>query len=156
MQTSVNLQPPFSYSIYPIILICLCIILFTIYLLIKRNKQKKRVEDKIKVEEIKNVDINEIKRKYLEELDVIESQLNTNMIHIRIAYQDISRVIRHFVYEVTNIHVQNYSLKEIKDLDMPMLYELMQEYYVPEFSKYSYGNVKDSLQKTRKVIEKWS
>ena len=131
-------------------------ILFTIYLLIKRNKQKKRVEDKIKVEEIKNVDINEIKRKYLEELDVIESQLNTNMIHIRIAYQDISRVIRHFVYEVTNIHVQNYSLKEIKDLDMPMLYELMQEYYVPEFSKYSYGNVKDSLQKTRKVIEKWS
>lgn len=156
MQTSVNLQPPFSYSIYPIILICLCIILFTIYLLIKRNKQKKRVEDKIKVEEIKNVDINEIKRKYLEELDVIESQLNTNMIHIRIAYQDISRVIRHFVYEVTNIHVQNYSLKEIKDLDMPMLYELMQEYYVPEFSKYSYGNVKDSLQKTRKVIEKWN
>lgn len=156
MQTSVNLQPPFSYSIYPIILICLCMILFTIYLLIKRNKQKKRVEDKIKVEEIKNVDINEIKRKYLEELDVIESQLNTNMIHIRIAYQDISRVIRHFVYEVTNIHVQNYSLKEIKDLDMPMLYELMQEYYVPEFSKYSYGNVKDSLQKTRKVIEKWS
>lgn len=131
-------------------------ILFTIYLLIKRNKQKKRVEDKIKVEEIKNVDINEIKRKYLEELDVIESQLNTNMIHIRIAYQDISRVIRHFVYEVTNIHVQNYSLKEIKDLDMPMLYELMQEYYVPEFSKYSYGNVKDSLQKTRKVIEKWN
>lgn len=156
MQTSVNLQPPFSYSIYPIILICLCMILFTIYLLIKRNKQKKRVEDKIKVEEIKNVDINEIKRKYLEELDVIESQLNTNMIHIRIAYQDISRVIRHFVYEVTNIHVQNYSLKEIKDLDMPMLYELMQEYYVPEFSKYSYGNVKDSLQKTRKVIEKWN
>lgn len=131
-------------------------ILFTIYLLIKRNKQKKRVEDKIKVEEIKNVDINEIKRKYLEELDVIESQLNTNMIHIRIAYQDISRVIRHFVYEVTNIHVQNYSLKEIKDLDMPILYELMQEYYVPEFSKYSYGNVKDSLQKTRKVIEKWN
>ena len=131
-------------------------ILFTIYLLIKRNKQKKRVEDKIKVEEIKNVDINEIKRKYLEVLDVIESQLNTNMIHIRIAYQDISRVIRHFVYEVTNIHVQNYSLKEIKDLDMPMLYELMQEYYVPEFSKYSYGNVKDSLQKTRKVIEKWN
>ena len=131
-------------------------ILFTIYLLIKRNKQKKRVEDKIKVEEIKNVDINEIKRKYLEELDVIESQLNTNMIHIRIAYQDISRVIRHFVYEVTNIHVQNYSLKEIKDLDMPMLYELMQEYYVQEFSKYSYGNVKDSLQKTRKVIEKWN
>ena len=156
MQTSVNLQPPFSYSIYPIILICLCMILFTIYLLIKRNKQKKRVEDKIKVEEIKNVDINEIKRKYLEVLDVIESQLNTNMIHIRIAYQDISRVIRHFVYEVTNIHVQNYSLKEIKDLDMPMLYELMQEYYVPEFSKYSYGNVKDSLQKTRKVIEKWN
>ena len=156
MQTSVNLQPPFSYSIYPIILICLCMILFTIYLLIKRNKQKKRVEDKIKVEEIKNVDINEIKRKYLEELDVIESQLNTNMIHIRIAYQDISRVIRHFVYEVTNIHVQNYSLKEIKDLDMPILYELMQEYYVPEFSKYSYGNVKDSLQKTRKVIEKWN
>lgn len=131
-------------------------ILLTIYLLIKRNKRKKKVEDKVKVEEIKNIDINAIKRKYLEELDVIESQLNTNMIHIRIAYQDISRVIRHFVYEVTNIRVQNYSLKEIKDLDMPILYELMQEYYVPEFSKYSYGNVKDSLQKTRKVIEKWN
>ena len=39
---------------------------------------------------------------------------------------------------------------------MPILYELVEEYYVPEFSEKSIGNIKLSIEKTRKVIEKWS
>ena len=75
---------------------------------------------------------------------------------IRAGYQELSIIIRTFVNEVTGIEVQNYALKEIKKLEMPLLYELIKEYYAPEFSENSLGDIENSINKTRKVIEKWN
>ena len=113
----------------------------------------------IENEEIKKLDekdINRIKEKYLKRLDNIEEKLNSNKISVRHAYQMLSANIRYFVFEVTNIKVQNYTLREIEKLKMPILSELIEEYYAPEFAEYSVGNIKTSLEKTRKVIEKWN
>ena len=44
---------------------------------------------------------------------------------------------------------------DIKSVDMPILYELVSEYYDPEFSKEAYGDIKKSINRTREVIEKW-
>lgn len=154
MQTSVNLQEPFSYSIWYIFIILIFLIVLTIYLL-----KKKKIKQKNHIPEIKEMDIKEIeiiKQKYVRNLNELQSKLENNKISIRKAYQSLSTYIRYFVYEVTNIRVQNYTLSEIKEIDMPILYELIQEYYTPEFSEYSFGNVKESIEKTRKVIEKWS
>ena len=44
-------------------------------------------------------------------------------------------LIREFVCDATGIHVENYTVKEIKALGMKKLDMLMAEYYVPEFAE---------------------
>lgn len=157
MQTSVELQTPFSYSLVYICIVFIITSIFTIYIIIKRcnnKKIKKSVHDannKLELNEVLN-----IKNKYLKKIDVIKNNVENKKITNRKAYQSISNIIRHFVYEVTAIRVQKYTLSEIEKLDMPMLYELVSEYYEPEFSKNSVGDIKSSIDKTRKVIEKWN
>lgn len=152
METSVNLQSPFSYAIYPVFII---IIILFVYILVLFCKPKKKVKVKT-VQKKQVVDIKKIKNKYLKKLDDVECKMDNNKISIRSAYQSTSNIIRNFVHEVTSIKVQNYTLEEIKLLDMPILYELVSEYYTPEFAEQSVGDIKKSIEKTRKVIEKWS
>lgn len=64
--------------------------------------------------------------------------------------------MRMFVFEVTDIKIQNYSLKEIKKTNIPNLYELIEEYYEPEFASKSVGDFGISIEKARRVIEKWN
>lgn len=156
MQTSVNLQSPFSYSIFLILIFIVLVIILTIYFWLKRQKQEIEIKIVPEIKERDLKDINHIKQKYIKKLNMIEEKINNNKISIRKAYQSFSVIIRYFVYEVTNIKVQNYTLEDIEKLNMPILYELIKEYYEPEFSEKSLGNIKESLEKTRKVIEKWN
>lgn len=156
METSVNLQNPYTYSVLPILLIAITIILITLYLLIETIKNKSKP---IKIEDVKIVEpknIKAIQSKYLKRLDNLRKKLELNKITIRVAYQGLSTLIRYFIFEVTDIKVQNYTLSEIETLNMPFLTELIQEYYAPEFAKQSIGDIKQAIDKTRKVVEKWN
>ena len=159
MQTSINLQEPFAYSIIPVI-ITICLILIETYYLIytKKKKEKNRI-DEVKVKaipekNIKNIPV--IKEKYLNQLDTIEYRYTNNMIELRKAYQMISEAVRLFVFEITDITTQNYSLAEIKKLNIPILYELIKEYYEPEFASKSVGDFTTSINKARRVINEWN
>jgi hypothetical protein len=123
----------------------------------KKKKEVRVKEDSLKVipeRNIKNIPI--IKGKYLEQLDSIEYKYTNNMIDLRKAYQLISESIRMFVFEITDITTQNYSLKEIKKLNIPNLYELIEEYYEPEFASKSVGDFETSINKARRVIKEWN
>ena len=157
MQTSINLQEPFTYSIIPVIItICLTLI-ETWYLIYSRKKKEKNSVDEVKAipeKNIKNIPV--IKGKYLNQLDTIEYRYINNMIELRKAYQMISEAIRLFVFEITDITTQNYSLAEIKKLNIPILYELIEEYYEPEFASKSVGDFNSSINKARRVINEWN
>ncbi len=159
MQTSINLQEPFAYSIIPLI-ITICLTLIETYYLIylKKKKEKNRVDEvevkAIPEKNIKNIPV--IKGKYLNQLDTIEYRYTNNMIELRKAYQMISETVRLFVFEITDITTQNYSLAEIKKLNIPILYELIKEYYEPEFASKSVGDFTTSINKARRVINEWN
>lgn len=157
MQTSINLQEPFMYSIIPLIIVIVLTILFTYFSKkikpIKKNKEKQEIRV-IPQRNIKNIPV--IKNKYLKQLDDIEYKFTNNKMKIRTAYQNISKIIRMFVFEVTDVTTQNYSLTEIKKLDLPILYELIEEYYEPEFAYKSIGDFNSSINKAKEVIKKWN
>lgn len=158
MQTSVNLQQPFSYSKIQLIIIILIIAIIIYYLNFYKKKKGKKVEEKNEVKvipekNIKNIPV--IKEKYLKQLKNIENQYIQNKIELRKAYQMISESVRMFVFEVTDISTQNYSLEEIKKLNIPSLYELIKEYYEPEFASKSVGNFNNSINKARRIIKEW-
>lgn len=159
MQTTIKLQGTFTYSLIPIGIIICFVLAMTFYLIYLKTKKKKvRVEDfNLKVitkNNKKNVPI--IKNKYLEQLNSIEYKYKNNYIDLRKAYQLISECIRMFVYELTDITAQNYSLKEIKKINIPDLYELIEQYYEPEFASKSIGDFNVSIEKARRVIKEWN
>ena len=86
---------------------------------------------------------------------ILQNKIDNKKISIRRAYQRVSKIIRYFVHEVTGIKVQNYTLVEIRKLKINQLTELIEEYYVHEFSKKSIGNINESIDKARKVIVRW-
>lgn len=64
-------------------------------------------------------------------------------------------MIRHFVYEMTGIKVHYNTLDEIRKLNMPTLFAMIEECYVPEFSVDKNGNIYDTMNKARMVIKEW-
>ncbi|MGN0396368.1 MAG: hypothetical protein ACI4EF_13475 [Coprococcus sp.] len=159
MKTSVELQEPFSYAIWPMVIVGIIVVaMLGYYIIIKLYERSKRKQQKevIVIKQKSPDEIAVIKQKYIEELDKIESDLNADKISIRAAYQKMSICIRRFVHEVTGIKVHHYTLQDIRTLNMPMLEELIVEYYAPEFSRKSIGNVSASIEKTKRVIERWN
>lgn len=159
MKTSVKLQEPFSYAIWPVIVVGVIFAGYVIYLFVRKRmesvKHKKATEGQVVRQQTKK-DIAKIKLRYIEKLEKIKSGLYNKELTAREAYQRMSMCIRKFVYEVTGIKVQNYTLEDIRQLNMPVLEELIMEYYIPEFAIESIDNSVESIEKTKRAIEKWN
>ena len=151
MQIQTELKPMFSYSFIPILIIMIAIISIII---IPKLTKKKEIKKQIVIPNHK--DLMEIKKRYLSKIQELENNFNNKKITNRKAYQELSNIIRNFIFEATNIKVQNYTLKEIEKISMPILYDLVSEYYDPEFSIISEGNIISSINKTKTVIERWN
>ncbi len=149
MQVSVSLQENFIQEIILLTIFITIVLGIGLYFIFNKKHQKLPKNNSYS-------DIREIKKRYLQKLEMLETKLNKGKVHDKKAHFEISSIIRNFAYEMTNIKVQNYTLKEIKNLNNPNLYELMEKCYLVEFPKDSSGDAKKLIDKTRKVIEQWS
>lgn len=149
MQIKTELNDMFSYSLFPVIILFVITVIFLLYLIIFKNNKKYNIitPNKKKLLNIKN--------NYLNNLDILLNDYSNNIISKREAYHRLSLSIRNFIYETTNIKVQYFTLEDIKSIDIPILYDLVSEYYNPEFSRKSEGNFYDSIERTRMVISRW-
>jgi hypothetical protein len=154
MPITVELQDMHSYS--PVLFIIIfCIIGATIlaivtYIIVRKIRNKS--EDKPK----RIINKAFIKHRYMSMINDIEFKYRNKSISNRYAYEELSRIVRSFVFEVTGVKTPNYTLDEISKINMPTLYNMIDECYVPEFSVNSDGNILDSVNKARKVIEEWN
>jgi len=80
MQTSVSLEPSFSYSILYLVIFFTIILIFVLWFL-EKSKKEKKVINQIENNNIKN--IKSIKLKYLKKLIVLENKIDKNEITIR-------------------------------------------------------------------------
>lgn len=158
MKTSITLQEPFSYSLIPIFIIGALVTLYGIYFLISilLKQPKKKTKKPASQKTLSPTDLRTLKSKYITELEQLKQALWTQQISTRDAYQKMSLCIRHFVYEVTGIQVQNCTLEDIKELRMPGLEALIAEFYAPEFAMTTISDSTTSLEKTKRVIELWN
>ena len=148
MQSSVQFRPPFLYS--HLIVFFLGILFLVLFIILIPKKKKKPI-----VIMAPKRDINLLRQEYLKKIEVLSNEVNQNKISNKRAYQLLSKIIRNFIYEVTNINVKTVSLKELKELKIPYLEELMNEYYMPEFAYLVDGNIDKSIGKTKEVITIW-
>lgn len=157
MPITVELQDMHSYSALMIIFVIAFLILsigVLVFLLIRRYR-KTNVKPKVRVE-ITPANRENIKQKYFSLLNELETKCSNNKISNRKAYQELSKITRHFVYEATGIKVHNYTLQEIKETNIAGLYSVISECYMPEFAVDKNGEIYSSIAKARKVIEEWN
>ena len=162
METTINLRRLFDFSKLPIVitaavlgLLTIAIVLMLLYNLLKDWKRKEKpevIEEKVFVKP----DMDKLKTEYLALLDGIEAKFNEDTTKIRPAYEGMSRVVRDFVYRAAGTEVDKFALYEICQTEYQDLAALVGEYYQPEFDKISEGDVRDSLQKSRRLVSEWN
>ena len=147
MQSTVRFRPPFSYSIFLLILLILIIAGILLKLFLPKREKKKKI--------VLNKDLYSVKQDYIKLIDLLEMDYKNNRTTTKEAYARLSKIIRSFIEEVTGLNVKSISLSEVKRYNLPYLEDLMREYYVPEFACNDEGNIEKSLSKTREVIKIW-
>ena len=155
MQWDVELAEPFSYSTL-LFLLAFFILALIIYRFIKIWQKGDKKEE---IKEIKEVveypNRYKIKMEYLDKIDALLLKVREKKIETRKAYNELSILIREYIFKVTKVDLLKYSLDDFKKLNNHVLLELITEYYEPEFSYHGTGNIEISIVKTRKVIEEW-
>lgn len=157
MPITVELQDMHSYSFLMIVIVALFVaasVAAVLFVMINKNKNKKEpVAPKVEIPVVNPVSI---KQRYYGFLDELEANCRNNKISNRKAYQELSKITRYFVYEITGVKVHNYTLQEIERTNISSLYYLINECYMPEFSIDKNGDIYGSITKARKVIEEWN
>lgn len=160
METTVDLQKMLKYSAEPMLIAGAVLagvtVLLILMLLFKiRDNRKKHKKNTIKEILWTRPNLSKLQQEYLAKLLVIEERFKADPSNIRSYYEQMSVLIRDFAYRATGIEVSKYSLTEIKLTDMKGLAAIVEEYYEPEFDKISSGDVKSSIEKTRRLILEW-
>ncbi len=160
MQTSVDLQDPFSYSTLPIIILASVVIvsliaLITVILIRKRMKAPVKVKkEEIPVFRLKSKE--SAQKEYLAKIAVVEQQYTSGAIDARAAHQELSAIVRMFVHDLTGINAQNFSLNELKAHNVYQISSLIEGFYAPEFAERSDKETVTSIREAREVILTWN
>ena len=161
MPTTVEVQKMFRYSAWPMQLTLIALIAVTLLLILLfllrflKNKREGR-KNTIKSILWEQPDIEKLRQEYLARLMKIEMEFDADNTRIRPSYEQMSVLVRDFVFKATGIDVPKYTLSELRSTDLHELTDLIEEYYEPEFDKISAGDVKTSIGKTRQVISRWN
>ncbi len=105
MRTDIGVQNPVSYAIWPMIILAVIIAGIIGYAIVNYflNKKKKKRKPKPVVVRKPPLDISVLKRKYLDELESLRVEFTSEKIDLREGFQQMSSIIRHFVFEATGI-----------------------------------------------------
>lgn len=165
MDFSVEFQEPMSYVLWPVIALGVFLIAAVIYTLIrilipyikKKNEEKKALEaKKVPEEPVYKPTLDELKQKYLTELFDLENSYKAGKIGDKDTYEKLSLSFRNFVFEATGTPAHKYTLYDIKGLNNPIIFNLVNNYYEPEYSQSNMGNILESLEFTKEVIAQWN
>ena len=164
METTVKLRKLFDFSRLPIaiaaaVLIALtfALILMYLYPILKEYFGRQKEQLPVVQEEVfVKPDMTKLKATYLQSLAAIEAKFNEDPTKIRPAYEAMSKVVREFVYKATGIRVDKFTLCEINNTEYKDLAKLVGEYYRPEFDEISEGDVRASLERSRRLVAEWN
>ena len=116
--------------------------------------KKIRTLETLKVEEPKQIDLAELKKKYLGLIDQAERNFNNHMIKASVAHQHFSLIVRMFYAEAHGFHADLMTLTDLKNSFKQDLVDLIEQYYPDEFDTLEKGSVKDAAEKARELIRK--
>lgn len=164
METTITLQDPFSYALWPIVMLFLFLfvsgIVFWTQTGWKKRKSKKDHMDKplpkAKAAAQYVPSLTQVKQQYVKQLMELRKQYGNDAISDRVCYQNLSLLLRQFISAATGTDMTHMTLTEIRHMGMPKVERLIEEYYKPEFSTDAKCDPEGAMERTKKVIEEWN
>lgn len=156
---TVELQDALSFSLLQPVLAALLLggaVFAVVYTFRKYRKIVPPKPAAVKVTRPAGARVEEIRKQYLERIHKLRSHVAGGSVPFRTGYQELSKIIRMFVHEMTGIEVHNYAFSEIEMVGIPQLTALVKEYYEPEFAERSEADIMASMDRTEGVIRAWS
>ena len=148
------------YSTIPILIAVLALIVVGIVIVVLIFKNSKGTEAPRYVFYRRPVlgegDRTRIRQAYLNQLSDLENKLRAGDITYRPAYQELSRIIRNFAKAISGVDVTTSTLSEMKAKKIPVLTELIETYYEPEFAVETDDDVFKAISGARTVMERWN
>lgn len=167
MDTSVQLQDMFSYSMMPVVVAESILLLITMLLIFwfithKKESKEKNVVTKPVPQPVKMVPAGSIKDSYLMQIIEVETGYKNGEYSAQKCFEKLSGIVRSFVEQVTGIPVTTATLLDIQQKDLPMLERLISDYYHPEFASELDEDISEAvlvgeaITNAKKVIETWN
>jgi hypothetical protein len=163
METEVTLRPPFGYPtwmiVVSIVLLVAVIAANVILRVVLPGKlelgRKRRNKETPQQQDAPYFNLEETKWRHISQLDTLRVACLAGQVDRRIAHEEISRVARSFVHEVTKVDVRDWTLAEIRRSPYASLAELIDICYEPEFAEHSETDPIRSIDHAKAVIWSW-
>ena len=165
MTTSVELQEPLSFAVWPWVALAVALLGAVAFVLIRKlvayMKKKKELERLAAEERKRNPvpvkpSLPELKDKYMQKIIALENQFLTGQIESREAYEELSNLFRTFIYDATGVPAHKFTLYDMRGFNNPIAYNLVNNYYAPEFSSDTKGNILESIDFTKRAVFEWN
>lgn len=153
METTVNLQEAFHNN--PVWFILAGLAAITLILIIIFYKREKKAAPQVVQNQRMVFKPHYDRQSALSDIYRLQNELNYGHMEVRDAYGHVSMILRNYVYTMTGVQVTSFTLNEINALGIPALTSLIAECYPPEFSEMATGDVRATLDKTKRFIEGW-
>lgn len=101
-------------------------------------------------------DLTALKAKYLQLIADTETAHTNKSLSARAAHQQLSYLLRMFVYEARGHRVDTLTLADLKQTRYAELATAIEEYYLPEFASVERGSVASAAATARKVVTEWN
>lgn len=158
MDTTVSLQPDFANKGGMVWLLGLFLLVTFIYWLSKIQKKKPAKTKKQKVNSAKPSNaMNPIQIKYINMIKRLQIDSGEVGFSVKQGYQELSQIYRNFIEEYTGLEVTNKTLSELKEMGKPVIADIIEIYYAPEFDNRTYGKEDfiDAIDRTSEAIRQW-
>lgn len=165
--TNVELQGPLSFARWPMIVLgavlgaallyaAVRILIHYIKIWAENKKKLEEAKKQAELEKPKVLGIDVIKANYLAQIESLSAEYAQGKLESRAAYEKLSSIFRNFVYEATGTPAHKYTLYDIKGLNNQVIYNLVNNYYTPEFARNEKGNIMESIEITKRAVSQWN
>ncbi|MCR5503661.1 MAG: hypothetical protein K6F53_11705 [Lachnospiraceae bacterium] len=158
---TVKLQPPMLFNIVWLLLGLFLLALAVLCIVVLVKVRPSSADPNLrKLPVVSGPGFYALKRQYVNKIDKLLTKRMKNRITLRDAYQELSTIARSYVQQVTGINTLKMSLSElrIEEKNQPNIAKLsvlVNDYYEPEFAKWSDADFRESCNLTRRMIEQW-
>lgn len=158
MHTTIRLQHNFSFGYTPVIFFGLLLLLPLIIGIIKKYNAKK-VHGSVNNAQVTNQGVQvprDTRSKYVDAALRLRRDYRNNALSIRDGYQSLSIIVREYVSEHTGNDITKKTLAEIRNMDLGIIENLIEEFYYHEFSTESDGDLEKAIDRTIEAIRTWN